>query len=398
MIRAASISGSATITASGLAAYNNRPNDGGGGGGAGGSIVFLYSTVTGTPAVTLTANGGRGGDAWDTGTFNNANRHGPGGGGGGGVVLYTSNDATVTPSVTGGANGITLNNASASYGATSGSAGVSTGGVTLDSSPGPHSASGCTDLAVTKAASPNPVIVNNTLTYTITVTNNSTTAAATTSTVVDTIPSQVTYVSSSFSGGTGGSCSQAAGVLTCTFASLAASSSATITVTTTASTPYSLAVNSVIVNSATPDPDATNNTASVSVAIEGPTSVKVNSFSASNSSNGALLAWNTGGEIHNLGFNVYRDVNGQKTQLNPSLIAGSALLMREALEQHAAKSYGWIDPSPTPGAEYWLEDVDLNGTRTMHGPVSLQTTLPAVQTGPKRWCRSPRFRTSQVRP
>src|SRR5207247_695076 len=55
---------------------------------------------------------------------------------------------------------------------------------------------------------------------------------------------------------------------------------------------------------------------------------------------------------------------------NPSLIAGSALLMREALEQHGAKTYAWIDPSP--GTLYWLEDVDLNGTHTMHGPVTVQ--------------------------
>ena len=390
MIRAANISGNATITASGLAAYNNTPNDGGGGGGAGGSIVFLYSTVTGTPAVTLTANGGRGGDAWDGGTFNNANRHGPGGGGGGGAVLYSSNGATVTPNVTGGANGITLNNAAASYGATSGSAGVSTSGVTLDSSPGPHSASGCTDVGITKAASPNPVIVNSTLTYTITVTNNSTTTAASNVTVVDKIPSQVTYVSSSVTGGTGGSCTEdpTTAVLTCTFTSLAASATATINVITTAATPYSLALNTAIVNSATPDPNTTNNTASASVPIEGPTSVKVNSFSASQNGSGVLLAWNTGGEIHNLGFNVYRDVNGRKTQLNPSLIAGSALLMREALEQHAAKSYGWIDKSPIAGAEYWLEDVDLNGTRTMHGPINVQSMAAAVQNGAQAMVRA----------
>jgi hypothetical protein len=202
--------------------------------------------------------------------------------------------------------------------------------------------------------------------------------------VVDTIPSQVTYVSSSVTGG--GSCTEdpTTAVLTCTFTSLAAGATATITVITTAAIPYSLAVNTAIVNSVTPDPNTTNNTSlPVSVAIEGPTSVKVNSFSASDNANGVLLAWNTGGEIHNLGFNVYRDVNGQKTQLNPSLIAGSALLMREALEQHAAKSYGWIDKSPTPGAEYWLEDVDLNGTRTMHGPVSVQTVSTAVQVGAK---------------
>src|SRR5450432_3333111 len=46
--------------------------------------------------------------------------------------------------------------------------------------------------------------------------------------------------------------------------------------------------------------------------------------------------------------------------------------MRETVEQHAAKTYGWIDSSPVPGGLYWLEDVDLNGTRTMYGPISTQ--------------------------
>ncbi len=382
MIRAANISGNATITANGSPAYNNTANDGGGGGGAGGSIVFLWTTVTGAPNVTLNATGGSGGDTWDSGTagfpgYSNADRHGPGGGGGGGALVYTGTGATITATVTGGASGITLSNATATYGATAGSAGIATSGVTLDSSPGPRSSSGCTDVSATKSASPSPVIVNNTLTYTITVKNNTSTAAAAGVTVVDTIPTQVTYVSSSISGGTGGSCSQAGSVLTCTFTSIAASATATITVTTTANTPYSLAVNTVIVNSASADQNVANNTSIVFVAIEGPTSVRVNSFLATPNAGGALLSWNTGGELHNLGFNVYRDVNGQKAQLNPSLIAGSALLMREALEQHGAKTYAWIDTSPAPGALYWLEDVDLNGTRTMHGPVSLQPVATA---------------------
>jgi hypothetical protein len=56
--------------------------------------------------------------------------------------------------------------------------------------------------------------------------------------------------------------------------------------------------------------------------------------------------------------------------LNPSLIAGSALLMRGGLPKHAAKPYAWIDSS-TGAAEgtYWLEDVDVDGTRTLHGPI-----------------------------
>lgn len=116
----------------------------------------------------------------------------------------------------------------------------------------------------------------------------------------------------------------------------------------------------------------------VDIPAQFPTVVKIQSFNAAWGRQGALLSWKTGGEVHNLGFNVYRDVAGTKTRLNPSLIAGSALLMRDTVQQHGAKSYGWIDSSPSSGAVYWLEDVDLDGTRTMHGPVSLESYAAAV--------------------
>jgi hypothetical protein len=45
--------------------------------------------------------------------------------------------------------------------------------------------------------------------------------------------------------------------------------------------------------------------------------------------------------------------------------------MRDTVEQHSAKTYRWIDNSPASGGLYWLEDVDLNGTRTLHGPVAV---------------------------
>ncbi len=45
--------------------------------------------------------------------------------------------------------------------------------------------------------------------------------------------------------------------------------------------------------------------------------------------------------------------------------------MRESLDQHSAFSYGWTDTKTDAksGSAYWLEDVDLNGAKTMHGPV-----------------------------
>src|SRR5208337_5371390 len=95
-----------------------------------------------------------------------------------------------------------------------------------------------------------------------------------------------------------------------------------------------------------------------------------------NGANRVVLTWKTGGEAHNLGFNVYREQNGNRVRMNPSIIAGSALLMSGALPKHAGRSYAWIDPSAgVTGASYWLEDIDLNGTRTMYGPVSVQVGL-----------------------
>ena len=78
-IRAFTLTGTATITANGAAAYNGTSNDAGGGGGAGGTIVMLASNG-GESGLTLRANGGRGGDAWDSQPFSLADRHGPGGG------------------------------------------------------------------------------------------------------------------------------------------------------------------------------------------------------------------------------------------------------------------------------------------------------------------------------
>src|SRR6266852_148157 len=41
---------------------------------------------------------------------------------------------------------------------------------------------------------------------------------------------------------------------------------------------------------------------------------------------GVLIEWRTGLEIDNLGFNVYREQRGRREQLNPEIIAGSALI------------------------------------------------------------------------
>src|SRR5205085_3105486 len=58
-------------------------------------------------------------------------------------------------------------------------------------------------------------------------------------------------------------------------------------------------------------------------------------------------------------------------RVRPALLAGSALLAGQQTALTAGQAYTWFDHLPTgaPAAQYWLEDVDLNGARTMHGPV-----------------------------
>jgi uncharacterized repeat protein (TIGR01451 family) len=236
------------------------------------------------------------------------------------------------------------------------------------------------DMAITKTASPNPVLQGNALTYTLGVTNNGP-AIATNVTVTDPLPSQVSYVSAT---STQGTCSQAGGTVTCSVGIMNSGATATITITVTAVTRGSV-TNTASVTATQTDPVTGNNSASNSppTLIVSPTRVRMESFTAATNADGVSLAWKTGGEERNLGFNLYREENGTRVRLNPSLIAGSALRMRGGLEQHAAKTYGWIDRSAGAGAySYWLEDLDLQGTRTLHGPV--YPTNDVVSPRPRR--------------
>jgi hypothetical protein len=104
-----------------------------------------------------------------------------------------------------------------------------------------------------------------------------------------------------------------------------------------------------------------------------PTEVKVASFEAAETGTGVLLRWQTGYEVNNLGFNLYREQKGRRTRLNPTPLAGSALLAGQHTRLTAGQSYSWLDRSTKnrEGVQYWLEDIDLAGKRTVHGPVTI---------------------------
>ncbi len=70
---------------------------------------------------------------------------------------------------------------------------------------------------------------------------------------------------------------------------------------------------------------------------------------------GVLIEWRTGFEPGTLGFNIYRVSNGLRTQINPGLINGSALIRSQPLP---LGSYAWYDPRGTPASEYYVESID----------------------------------------
>jgi hypothetical protein len=71
-----------------------------------------------------------------------------------------------------------------------------------------------------------------------------------------------------------------------------------------------------------------------------PTAIKLASFTATAYDDGqVLLEWKTGYEADNLGFNIYRDEAGRRTLVNPSLLAGSALLAGARTVLSAGQSY-----------------------------------------------------------
>ena len=232
------------------------------------------------------------------------------------------------------------------------------------------------DVAITKTASPEPVNQGTNLTYTLQVTNNGPAVAQGVTVSDNPLPPEVSYVSVST---TQGSCTYTVATTSvgCNLGSISVGGLAIVTINVTANTFSSStqSTNTATVSATTSDPNSTNNSSSSISTILSPTAVQLASFRAMpRQGGGVLLEWKTREEIRNLGFNVYRLDGSGRLRLNPSIIAGSALLIRGGKPQHAAKTYQWIDPSGTPQSTYELEDVDLNGTRMPHGPVSVDVS------------------------
>ena len=98
------------------------------------------------------------------------------------------------------------------------------------------------------------------------------------------------------------------------------------------------------------------------------TYIELASFEAKASGRSILITWETGAEIDNAGFDLYRVEAGDRTtprRINERMIPAKG-------SPAAGASYEFIDADVRPGVtySYYLLDVGTDGTATTHGPVS----------------------------
>lgn len=102
--------------------------------------------------------------------------------------------------------------------------------------------------------------------------------------------------------------------------------------------------------------------------LDAPTAVTLANFGASSQNNQVRVEWETATELDNLGFNLYRgeSATGPWAKLNTTIIPAQ----QPGLVTGAV--YEWLDEAVPPDTTvfYRLEDVDIRGVSTFHGPVS----------------------------
>jgi len=82
-----------------------------------------------------------------------------------------------------------------------------------------------------------------------------------------------------------------------------------------------------------------------------------------------IVEWTTASEVNSAGFNLYRSESpdGPFTRINEHLIPASP-------DPLLGGSYTFTDAEVVAGRTYYylLEDVEINGTTTRHGPIDVE--------------------------
>jgi hypothetical protein len=99
-----------------------------------------------------------------------------------------------------------------------------------------------------------------------------------------------------------------------------------------------------------------------------PTAISLTSFTAIGAGNAVQVDWQTASEFNNIGFHLYRATSpgGPYSRLTDKLISARP-------RQGTGAGYSYVDSDVTVGNLYYykLEDIDVFGKHTMHGPISV---------------------------
>jgi hypothetical protein len=112
------------------------------------------------------------------------------------------------------------------------------------------------------------------------------------------------------------------------------------------------------------------------IASGSPTVVTLSSFEVTPAEGSILVTWETAIEVDNVGFNLYRSEGsgGPYIKLNDSLIPS------QSPGSPSGAEYAWLDEAVEPGVTYFykLEDVEVGGKNTFHGPISASAQTPTA--------------------
>jgi hypothetical protein len=105
--------------------------------------------------------------------------------------------------------------------------------------------------------------------------------------------------------------------------------------------------------------------------------VTLASFAAQGQADRVVVSWETVSELDNAGFNLYR---GLQADGSDRALLTSIASQAPGATQGAAYSYEDLAVEAGRTYWYWLEDVDLGGATTLHGPVSATVQAPTAVT------------------
>lgn len=107
-----------------------------------------------------------------------------------------------------------------------------------------------------------------------------------------------------------------------------------------------------------------------------PTSVTLTSFTATAGDGGVKVRWVTSDEQNSWGFHLLGSANREAAhaqQVTGALIPATG-----------GGTYSWLDRNPLPaGGYYSLEEIELDGTATLYGPVAT-AAVPSAPAGSTR--------------